>query len=96
MEIVTIEAGTFLKMCRALEDFARKMHEICDSDPHGMDEWIDNQEACILLDVSPRSMLYLRKNGKIPYSCIDRKVYYRRQDIIRFLEDTIQQENPQT
>lgn len=91
MEIVTIEAGTFLKMCRALEDLARKMHEKCGSAPHGMDEWIDNQEACILLGVSPRSILYLRRNGKISYSCIDRKVYYKRQDIIRFLEDSIQQ-----
>ena len=49
-----------------------------------MDDWIDNQEACMLMDVSPRKMLQLRRSRAIPYSYIDRKVYYKRQDIICF------------
>ncbi len=38
-----------------------------------MDDWIDNQEACMLMDVSPRKMLQLRRSRAIPYSYIDRK-----------------------
>ena len=53
------------------------------------DDWIDNQEACMLMDVSPGKMLQLRRSRAIPYSYIDRKVYYKRQDIIRFMENNI-------
>ena len=30
------------------------------------------------MDVSPRKMLQLRRSGSVPYSYIDRKVYYKR------------------
>ena len=46
-------------------------------------------EACMLMDVSPGKMLQLRRSSAIPYSHIDRKVYYKRQDIIRFMENNI-------
>ena len=49
------------------------------------------QEACMLMDVSPGKMLQLRRSRSIPYSYIDRKVYYKRQDIIRFMENNIHQ-----
>lgn len=86
MEFVCIEAKTFMEMNEALEAIARRVHETCGGSTRGMDEWIDNQEACTLMDVSPRKMLQLRRSGSIPYSYIDRKVYYKRQDIIRFME----------
>ena len=73
---------------------ARRVHETCGGSTRGMDEWIDNQEACTLMDVSPRKMLQLRRSGSIPYSYIDRKVYYKRQDIIRFMEAEIHRVTP--
>ena len=60
----------------------------------GSHRQIDNQEACTLMDVSPRKMLQLRRSGSIPYSYIDRKVYYKRQDIIRFMEAEIHRVTP--
>ena len=91
MEIVTIEAQTFLEMNRALEALAKKVWEICGENSRSMDDWIDNQEACMLMGVSPGKLLQLRRRRALPYSHIDRKVYYRRQDIIRFMENTIRQ-----
>lgn len=91
MEIVTIEAQTFLEMNRALEALAKKVREICGENSRSMDDWIDNQEACMLMGVSPGKLLQLRRRRALPYSHIDRKVYYRRQDIIRFMENTIRQ-----
>lgn len=93
MEIVTIEARTFMEMNEALEALTRKVNELCGDTNRSMEEWIDNQEACTLLDMSPRKLLLLRRSRNIPYSYIDRKVYYKRRDIIRFLEETIYQEN---
>lgn len=48
----------------------------------------------MLMDISPRKMLQLRRSRAIPYSYIDRKVYYKRQDIIRFMENNIHQVTP--
>ena len=94
MEFVCIEAKTFMEMNEALEAIARRVHETCGGSTRGMDEWIDNQEAGTLMDVSPRKMLQLRRSGSIPYSYIDRKVYYKRQDIIRFMEAEIHRVTP--
>lgn len=95
MEFVCIEAKTFMEMNEALEAIARRVHETCGGSTRGMDEWIDNQEACTLMDVSPRKMLQLRRSGSVPYSYIDRKVYYKRPDIIRFMEAEIHRVTPQ-
>lgn len=48
----------------------------------------------MLMDVSPRKMLQLRRSRAIPYSYIDRKVYYKRQDIICFMENNIHRITP--
>ena len=56
MEFLCIEAGTFMEMNEALEAIARRVHETCGGSTRGMDEWIDNQEACTLMDVPPRKM----------------------------------------
>ena len=53
MEFVCIEAKTFMEMNEALEAVVKKMCETCGSCVSGMDDWIDNQEACMLMDVSP-------------------------------------------
>lgn len=91
MEIITIEAQAFMAMNKALETLAKRVQEICGDRSRSMDEWIDNQEACMLMGVSPGKLLQLRRRRAIPYSHIDRKIYYRRQDIIHFLENTIHQ-----
>lgn len=91
MEIVTIEAQTFMEMNKVLETLTKKVQELYGESSRSMDDWIDNQEACMLLGVSPGKLLQLRRKRTIPYSHIDRKIYYRRQDIIHFLENTIHQ-----
>ena len=53
-----------------LEAVAKKMCETCGSCVSGMDDWIDNQEACMLMDISPRKMLQLRRKQAIPDSYI--------------------------
>lgn len=93
MEIVTIEAATFMEMNNALENLLKRVCGICGGTSQCMDDWIDNQEACMMMDISPGKLLALRRKRAIPYSHIDRKVYYKRQDIIRFMEDTIHPAN---
>lgn len=70
MEFVCIEAKTFMEMNEALEAVVKKMCETCGSCVSGMDDWIDNQEACMLMDASPGKMLQLRRKQAIPDSYI--------------------------
>ena len=48
-------------------------------------EWLDNQDVCQILNISPRTLQTLRDNGTLAYSQINRKVYYKPEDVERIL-----------
>ena len=48
-------------------------------------EWLDNQDVCQMLNISPRTLQTLRDNGMLAYSQINRKVYYKLEDVERIL-----------
>lgn len=86
MEIISIEAGTFERMLKRLEDAARIIGDIREKQREKrIGEWMDNQEACMLLDVSPRTLQTLRDNGTLAYSQISHKIYYRPEDVQKIL-----------
>ena len=75
MEIVNIEARTFEAMLSAFRTFADRL---------------DNQEVCLLLKVSPRTLQTLRDNGTLAYTQICHKTYYKPGDvesIVRIVEE---------
>lgn len=93
MEIVSIEAGIFYKMNEALENIIHQLQNGNKTESRqGLEEWLDNQEVCILLDISPNKLLTLRRNGAITYSRIDRKIYYKRKDIQIFMEHELKKQ----
>lgn len=53
-----------------------------------LEEWIDNQVVMQMLHISSRTLQTLRSNGTLPYSRINSKIYYRRSDIERILNDS--------
>ena len=78
MEIVNIEARTFEAMLSAFRTFADRLDTLC------------NQEVCLLLKVSPRTLQTLRDNGTLAYTQICHKTYYKPGDvesIIRIVEE---------
>lgn len=58
-----------------------------DSTNNGLNDWMDNQEVMFALHVSLRTLQTLRSNGTLPYSRINNKIYYRRRDIERLLNE---------
>ena len=48
-------------------------------------EWLDNQDVCQMLNISPRTLQTLRDNGTLAYSQINRKVYYKPKDVEKIL-----------
>jgi hypothetical protein len=52
-----------------------------------LSDWLDNQDVMHLLHISPRTLQTLRSNGTLPFSRIGNKLYYKRSDIQRILQD---------
>ena len=92
MEIVNIEAGTFGRMNAALEELVGKLQSERKDKEYGLEEWLDNQDVCRLLDISPSKLITLRRSGAVPYSRIDRKIFYKREDIRKFIERELQKQ----
>lgn len=82
MEIVTIEARVFERMLKRLEDAAQITDDLCEKySEKKLRKWMDNQEACILLGVTPEpyrpseTTEHWHTARSITKSTTDRKTY---------------------
>ena len=86
MEVISIERSTYEELLTSFNSFVAQMRAIAD---RGTDKklgnWLDNQDVCQMLNISPRTLQTLRNNGTLAYSQINRKVYYKPEDVERIL-----------
>jgi hypothetical protein len=86
MEVVNVEARTFEAMMSRFETFAERVETLCrENGDKAMQEWLDNQDVCLFLDISPRTLQTYRDNGTIPHTRIGNKMYYRADDLKRII-----------
>ena len=52
-----------------------------------MSDWMDNQDVCQVLKISPRTLQTLRDSGRLPHSKINNRIYYRPEDVERLIAD---------
>lgn len=83
--IVTIEKRTFELWKQRFENFVGRVDALCVPLRRKRDKWLDNCETCRLLNVSARTMQTYRDTGKLPYSQINNKIYYKASDVETFL-----------
>jgi hypothetical protein len=98
MEIINIDAKTFEVMLSKFESFATRMEHLCRLYGDKESEWLDNQDVCMLLNISPRTLQTLRDNGTLAYSQINHKTYYKPQDVgkaLPLVEEKRKQANQQ-
>ncbi|MDR0231610.1 MAG: helix-turn-helix domain-containing protein [Dysgonamonadaceae bacterium] len=82
MEIISIEKKAFEMMMGSFEQLADRIRTLClRSGGKGMNKWYGNQEVCLILRISPRTLQTLRENGTLPFSQINRKIYYKPEDV---------------
>ena len=48
---------------------------------------LDNQDLCQMLNVSKRTLQSYRDTGKLPFSQINHKVFYKQKDVETFLNE---------
>ena len=88
MEIVNIEASAFMEMNDILFKIEKQLKGL-NSSKSELNEWLDNQDVCILMNISDRKLLSLRQKGLIPFSRIDRKIYYKKEDILSYIRNNL-------
>jgi excisionase family DNA binding protein len=86
MQVITIESQAFQELLDQLEAIQQKLNTNKSSTPLS-DIWMDNQDVCELLHVSKRTLQHYRDSGKLPFSQIGAKIYYKASDIDTFLND---------
>ncbi|MBR3080380.1 MAG: helix-turn-helix domain-containing protein [Prevotella sp.] len=86
MEVVSIERSTYEELLMSFNSFVTKMKEMASiSNDKRLGEWLDNQDVCQMLNISPRTLQTLRDNRTLAYSQINHKVYYKPEDVERIL-----------
>ena len=86
MEVISIERSTYEELLTSFNSFVAQMRALADrGTDKGLGDWLDNQDVCQILNISPRTLQTLRDNGTLAYSQINRKVYYKPKDVERIL-----------
>ena len=86
MEVISIERSTYEELLTSFNNFVTKMKGMASrSYDKGLSDWLDNQDVCQMLNISPRTLQTLRDNGTLAYSQINRKMYYKSEDVEQIL-----------
>ena len=84
MKVITIEDVAFQEIVNKLEAISSKLNKNKGTTPLN-EIWMDNQDVCELLHISKRTLQHYRDTGKLPFSQIGAKIYYKASDIDTFL-----------
>ena len=87
MEVVTIEKRTFLYIYERFTEFAKRIESLYSTHTQKVENWLDSQEVCLLLGFSKRTLQYYRSSGRLAYSQIDSKIYYKSADIEKIISN---------
>lgn len=53
------------------------------------EKMLDNQDLCLLFQISPRSLQRYRSLGVLPYKRLGQKTYYTEEDVRTFVENNV-------
>ena len=86
MEVISIERSTYEELLTSFNSFVSQMKAMAGrGTDKRLGEWLDNQDVCQILNISPRTLQTLRQNGTLAYSQIEHKIYYKPEDVKRII-----------
>jgi len=86
MEVISIERSTYEELLTSFNSFVAQMKAMASrGNDKKLSEWLDNQDVCQILNISPRTLQTLRDNGTLAFSQINHKVYYKPEDVKKIL-----------
>lgn len=89
MDIVAIERESFDAFKKRLEQLTRLVPKHSSTNILPIEkEWIEGKELAASLNISPRRIQFLRESGKLSFSTIGRKIYYRIEEVKLLLKQS--------
>ena len=89
MDLIAIERESldaFKKKLEQIVSFARKRPSV--NSLYIEKEWIEGKELATSLNITLRSLQYMRESGKLSFSSVGKKIYYRIAEVKTLLEDS--------
>ena len=75
-ELISIERSTYEELLTSFNSFVLQMKAMAGrGTDKRLGEWLDNQDVCQILNISPRTLQTLRQDGTLAYSQIEHKTY---------------------
>jgi len=94
MNTITIDEKAYNELIFRIEMFAEKVKLLCERfGEKRLKEWFDNQDVCLMLNISPRTLQTLRTNGTLPYTQVNRKIFYKQEDVEGLITNPIKGKN---
>ena len=74
MEVLIFQKEAFEEMTTKFSRFSDRVNELlAKQGSKSLNRWMDNQEVCQQLNISPRTLQTLRDNGTLAYSQINQQ-----------------------
>ena len=87
MEVLIIQKEAFEEMAAKFSRFTERVDALfAKQDGKSLNGWMDNQEVCRQLNISPRTLQTLRDNGTLAYSLIGHKIFYKPEDVLNIVK----------
>lgn len=84
MGIILIEQKVWEKMLESFSELTGKVRKLTERNT-GLKTWLDNEDVCRMLNISKRTLQSYRDSGKLAFSQINHKIYYKPEDVEAFL-----------
>ncbi len=89
MGIVCIEKKAFDEIYSHFNEFEDRVNKMCRSRQDlAFKNWMDNQDVCEILRISKRTLQMYREKSLIPFARIKHMIFYKPEDIQRFIDST--------
>ena len=88
MGIVLIEQKVWEGMLESFSELTGKVCKLTERNT-GMKTWLDNEDVCRILNISKRTLQSYRDSGKLAFSQINHKIYYKPNDVETFLQKNL-------
>lgn len=82
MEVITIEKRTWEQLLQEMQVLTARVEMLSRKyQDRKLSKWLDSDEVCELLRISPRTLQELRSKHRIGYAQIGCKFYYRPEEV---------------
>jgi hypothetical protein len=89
LEIITIQSEAFKEIMSKLDDIQRKVQKMSNRKKVLENEMIDTFEACRILKICRRTLERYRRSEGLPYTKINRRIFYKVSDIEKLMSNNL-------